>query len=189
MIPDVEVVRADWEGTLADRLANPARLDELWAAVEAMYDAAKRRAGGVPNKTVAKTLVAECYGTIRDILCHSAVGALAPWPAEFWAGSLGRLMHYCFVVTHDDLMYPGEVAKILGVDTPRLGQLQHLGMIDYIVDADARHPRQYARRVTRAMLDDYLERRASPRALARYRAAQGGGTPCKPEDAARAAED
>jgi hypothetical protein len=75
------------------------------------------------------------------------------------------------VVTHGErLMFPKQVAAILGVGTPRLGHIQSAGMLDFIVDADADHPRREVRRVTPRMLRDYLDGRATPRALARYRA-------------------
>jgi hypothetical protein len=167
IIPDVAVLRADWDDRLAATLAHRDQRDALWAAVGRMHDAARDVAALGPER--AKADVARAYGAIRAILCHGPLGTLALWPPEFWRDSLGRTIFYCFVVTHgDDLLYPKQAARILGVDTPRLGQLQRLGKIDYVIDADARHPRQETRRVTRAMVGDYLAHRATPRALRRY---------------------
>jgi hypothetical protein len=158
IIPDVDVLRADWDETLAERLANPAQLDALWAAIGRMHAAARDVAA--LGFDAAKAAVASAYEDARGILCYGPLGTLAPWPTAFWYDSLGRTIFYCFLATHgDDLLYPKQAARLLGMGTPRLGQLQRAGAIDYLIDGDAPHPRQETRRVTRAMVEAYLARR------------------------------
>lgn len=164
VIPDVEVLRESW--TIP--LARPAEARDFWAAVAAIHRAA--RDVGVVGTQAAREHIWDRYRALRAILCGDG-RRLGPWPEGFWSSDTGRMVYYAFVVAYgDELLYPNDVALILGVSVQRVGHLHARLMLDYLVDADPAHPHRWSRRMTRAMIEDFLARRASPEAVARYRA-------------------
>lgn len=159
VIPNIEVIREASEGLLPATLGHKGR-ELLWEQMSYMIWAARHVEECGSEE--AQRAVWKGYRGIRALIATDEQGRFR-WPEGFWPSIFGKAVFYTFWQTfgEDLLVYPKEAAPLIGIDrgdrsTMYVGALQAAGLLDYLVDPDAAHPRRRTRMMIAAQLAEYL---------------------------------
>lgn len=107
-----------------------------------------------------RTTISRVYKTLLGVYCSSALGQVFPLPGGedgIWEKRIGKLLYAAFAVAYgDDLLLNKQVEEATGKDLSRIGQLQRLGLLQFIENPWVAHQKQRRRRVSIDMLQEFL---------------------------------
>lgn len=105
---------------------------------------------------VRRSVLMEHYHLLRRLLRTSALGMPSAWPDGFWETTFGQLVYIAFYDAYgEDLLLNQDVAQLLHIDLSRVGQIERLGLLDFIENPWVSHRMQRRRRVSPDMIEEY----------------------------------